>query len=115
MDSVGLRHTNCSRRATMGKCVRACVRACVRGTKRFEIDLAATQTNLIERLWCLAVGACVQCNGRYHDLTMVGVNTSVSVIMHYPCADEFPAPTCWHVDEQTSRQTKQRVAERWFP
>jgi hypothetical protein len=40
------------------------------------------------------------CHGRatqilYQNLRMVDVNTTISAIMHYPCADVRPGPECW--------------------
>ena len=40
----------------------------------------------------------------YKDITMTDVNTSISIIMHYPCADTKPAPLCWPDFNATSMQ-----------
>ena len=40
----------------------------------------------------------------YKDITMTDVNTSISIIMHYPCADTMPAPLCWPKFNATSMQ-----------
>ena len=49
------------------------------------------------------------CHGRmsnivYRDLTMVDVNTTISMIMHYPCSDVTAPPECWAKFNSTSMQ-----------
>lgn len=49
------------------------------------------------------------CHGRasdvvFRDLTMTDVNTSLSAVMHYPCADVRPGPECWPEFNATSMQ-----------
>ena len=41
-------------------------------------------------------------NVSYQHLSMVDVNTTISVVMHYPCADVRPGPECWSAFNSTS-------------
>ena len=43
-------------------------------------------------------------NVLFKDITMTDVNTTISMIMHYPCADVRPAPDCWAQFNATSMQ-----------
>ena len=38
----------------------------------------------------------------YRDIKMVDVNTTISMITHYPCSDVRPAPECWAEFNSTS-------------
>ena len=38
----------------------------------------------------------------FRDLLMTDVNTTISMVMHYPCADERPSPECWPQFNSTS-------------
>jgi hypothetical protein len=38
----------------------------------------------------------------YKNITMHDVNTTISMIMHYPCADVMPGPDCWPLFNSTS-------------
>jgi len=48
-------------------------------------------------------------NVLYHDLTMVDVNTTISAILHYPCADTMPSPECWPKFNSTSMKIDVRI------
>ena len=45
----------------------------------------------------------------YQNLRMTDVNTTISMITHYPCADVMPGDQCWALFNSTSMKLEIRI------